>query len=67
MEKYKQLVQELYTEPKDEEIIGSFLETVEAEATTDRVNKEKPKKKTDVNVKPKDIRAFLMAVRTHGE
>ena len=25
MEKYIQFVQELYTEPKDEEILGSFL------------------------------------------
>ena len=29
MEKYKQLVQQLYTEPKNEKILGSFLQANE--------------------------------------
>ena len=29
MEKYKQLVQQLYIEPKNEEIVGSFLQAKE--------------------------------------
>ena len=29
MEKYKQLVEELYIEPKKEEILGSFLQPME--------------------------------------
>ena len=54
---------------KTEEITGSFLEAVEAEATTGGVNsdkdkpREKSRKKTDV-IKTKDIQVFLMGVRT---
>ena len=29
MEKYKQLVQQLYIQPKNEEILGSFLQPIE--------------------------------------
>ena len=59
------MVQELYTEPKEEEILGSFLEAAEANATEGVVTsdksrdkpKEKGKKKTEV--KMKDIRKLF--------
>ena len=58
MEKYNQLVQKLYTEPKDEHILGSFLQI----ETTDDVAKvpravSKPKNKSEVQTK--DIRNFF--------
>ena len=64
MEKSTQLVQELYTEQKDEDILDSFLQ---AEATginaVVRVPRDVPepkKKKNKYEVQTKDIRNFLM-------
>ena len=64
MEKYKQLVQQLYIEPKNEEILGSFLqanETVDGVEAQPGLKKGKVKKKQTgktVN-RQKDIRCFL--------
>ena len=64
MEKYKQIVEELYTEPKDEQILGSFLELDPDEQmhTTCTNNMPGPKKiKKKINAQPatKDIRNFF--------
>ena len=64
MEKYKQLVQQLYIEPKNEEILGSFLqanETVDGVEAQPGLKKGKVKKKQTgktVN-RQKGIRCFL--------
>ena len=63
MEKYKQVVQQLYTEPKNEEILGSFLQ---ANETIDGVEAQPVSKKAKVRRKQtdkavnrqKDIRHF---------
>ena len=63
MEKYKQLVQQLYIEPKNEEILGSFLQangTVDGVEAQPGLKKAKVKKKQTgktVNIQ-KDIRRF---------
>ena len=64
MEKYIQLVQELYTEPKDEEILGSFLQVETGGANNDvarvtRSESEPKKKKRQSEVQTKDIRNFF--------
>ena len=64
MEKYIQLVQEFYTEPKDEEILGSYLqvEVAEGDKVTRAVPRNLPvqKKKKKSNVQQtKDIRKFF--------
>ena len=64
MEKYKQLVQQLYIEPKNEEIIGSFLQGNE---TIDRAEAQPVSKKAKVKRKQtnktvnrqKDMRHFF--------
>ena len=63
MEKYIQLVQKLYTEPKDEDILGSFLQ-VETTSTDDvakvrRAVSEPKKRKNKSEVQTKDIRNFF--------
>ena len=63
MEKYKQVVQQLYTEPKNEEILGSFLqanETIDgAEAQPISKKAKVRRKQTDKAVnRQKDIRHF---------
>ena len=64
MEKYIQLVQEFYTEPKDEEILGSYLQVEAAEGinVTRAVPRNPPvqkkKKKSDVQ-QTKAIRKFF--------
>ena len=63
MEKYIQLVQKLYTEPKDEDILGSFLQ-VETTDTDDvakipRAVSEPKKRKNKSEVQTKDIRNFF--------
>ena len=60
MEKYKQLVQQLYIEPKNEEILGSFLqanEMIDGVETLLVLKKAKVKRKqTDKTVnRQKDI------------
>ena len=63
MEKYKQLVQQLYIEPKNEEILGSFLQ---ANETVDGVEAQRGLKKGKVKKKQtgktvnseKNIRCF---------
>ena len=64
MEKYKQLVQQLYMKPKNEEILGSFLkanETIDgAEAQPVSQNAKVKRKQTDKKVnRQKDIRHFF--------
>ena len=70
MEKYKQLVAELYIEPKEEEVLGSFLEAhaeQRGEAEEDhRRSKEKPPKppkKTQHESGVRDIRTFFSPVQ----
>ena len=63
MEKYIQLAQELYTEPKDEDILGSFWQ-VETTGTDDvakvpRAVYETKKRKNKSEVQTKDIRIFF--------
>ena len=64
MEKYIQLVEEFDTEPKDEEILGSYLQVEAAEGVnvTRAVPRNPPvqkkKKKSDVQ-QTKDIRKFF--------
>ena len=53
MKKYKQLVQQLCTEPKNEEILGSFLQ---ANGTIDGAEAQTVSKKTKVKRKNKPIR-----------
>ena len=50
MEKYKQLVQQLYIEPKNEEILGSFLqanEMIDGVETLASFEKGKSEEKTN--------------------
>ena len=64
MEKYKQLTQQLYIEPQNEEILGSFLQ---ANETVDGVEAQPVSKKAKVKRKEtgktvnrqKDIHHFL--------
>ena len=63
MEKHIQLVQKLYTEPKDEDILGSLLQ-VETTGTDDvakvlRAVSEPKKRKNKSGVQTKDIRNFF--------
>ena len=64
MEKYKQLVQQLYIEPKNEEILGSFLqanETIDG-AEAQPVSKKATVKRKQTNKivnRQKDICHFL--------
>ena len=53
MEKYKQLVQQFYIEPKNEEILGLFLQ---ANETIDRAEAQPVLKKAKVKRKNKPIR-----------
>ena len=68
MERYKQLITETYSEPKNEEVLGSYKnaqeykETEEASKPVPRKKKEKNVKKTEV--KTKDIRNFFNPVVT---
>ena len=64
MEKYKQLVQQFYIEPKNEELLGLFLqanETIDGVKVQPVSEKVKVKRKqTDKTVdRQKDIRHFL--------
>ena len=61
MERYKQLIATLYTEPKDEEILGAFLQ-LENTGKQDLVpvvpkQKKKPKCPPESDQNPKDIRS----------
>ena len=63
MEKYIQLVQKLYTEPKDEDTLSSFLQ-VETTGTDDVAKvltavSEPKKRKNKSEVRTKDIRNFF--------
>ena len=64
MEKYKQLMQQLYTEPKNEETFGSFLkanETIDGVKAQSVSKKAKVKRKqTDKTInRQKDLHHFL--------
>ena len=63
MERYKQLIQETYTEPQNEQIIGSFIfiEDGEQENPSEVTKNKKTVKKRDA-VKTKDIRNFFVPV-----
>ena len=61
LEKYWQLVEELYTEPKNEEILGSFLHAIVTDQRPPPAKKNtKIKKAVPSNVpEHKDIRSFF--------
>ena len=68
MENYKQLVQQLFREPKNEEILGSFLQAnetidgVEAQPVSKKAKVQR--KQTDKTVKrQKDIHHFFKKQR----
>ena len=62
LEKYWQLVEDLYTEPKNEEILGSFLHAIVTDHRPPPAKKNtKIKKAVPSNVpEHKDIRSFLV-------
>ena len=62
LEKYWQLVEDLYTEPKNEEIFGSFLHAIVTDQRPPPAKKNtKIKKAVPSNVpEHKDIRSFLV-------
>ena len=60
LEKYRQLIEELYIEPKNEDIIGSFLHTVFGEdEPAPPPAKRKPKSKKAAASNQPDIRTFF--------
>ena len=65
MERYKKLVEETYTEPRSEEILGSYLNNLRNEDMEDGVQKNKRRKQKDkaptkdIPVKTVDIRTFF--------
>ena len=65
MERYKQLVETLYTEPKEEEILGTFLElenTGEQDlAPVAPKQKKKPKRPPESDKNQKDIQSYFEA------
>ena len=54
MEKYKDIVTDRYIEPKNEEIMGSFIQAI-----NDAPKKNKVEKKKTDNARHKDIRDFF--------
>ena len=60
LEKYWQLVEDLYTEPKNEEILGSFLHAIVTDHRPPPAKKNTKIKKTVPSNVPehKDIRGF---------
>ena len=65
MERYKQLVETLYTEPKEEEILGTFLQlenTGEQDlAPVAPKQKKKPKRPLESDKNQKDIQSYFAA------
>ena len=65
MEIYKQLFETLYTEPKEEEILGTFLQlenTGEQDlASVAPKQKNKPKCPFEIDKNQKDIRSYFAA------
>ena len=63
MERYKQLVETLYTEPKEEEILGTFLQLENADeqylAPVAPKQKKKPKCPPDSDKNQKDIQSYF--------
>ena len=61
LEKYWQLVEELYTEPKNEEILGSFLHVIVTDQCPPPAKKNtKIKKAVPSNIpEQKDMRSFF--------
>ena len=55
MERYKKLIEDTYTEPQNEEILGSYLQIQEAEEVT--VNPRQIRQKKRVNVVKKDVKS----------
>ena len=66
LEKYWQLVEDLYTEPKNEEIFGSFLHAIVTDQRPPPAKKNtKIKKAVPSNVpEHKDIRSFFVNAAT---
>ena len=65
MERYNQLVETLYTEPKEEEILGRFLQLVNTgeqdQAPVAPKQKKKPKCPPESDKNQKDIRSYFEA------
>ena len=63
MKRYKQLVETLYTEPKEEEILGTFLQLENADeqylAPVAPKQKKKPKCPPDSDKNQKDIQSYF--------
>ena len=61
LEKYGQLVEELYTEPKNEEILGSYLhaDVTDHRPVPAKINKKRKKTIPDVSCNQKDIQSFF--------
>ena len=70
MERYKQLVETLYTEPKEEEILGTFLQldnTGEQDlAPVAPKQKKKPKCHPESDKNQKDIQSYFAATPRHA-
>ena len=65
LERFKQLVEERYSEPKSEDIIGSFLHVNVATVPVEPIKK---KKKVEATLQNQDIRNFFSTVpRSHKE
>ena len=69
MERYKQLVAELYIEPKEEQILGSFLERNPENQNNPPGEKEPNQQRKKSGSGMKDIRSFFFssAERKHAE
>ena len=70
MEKYKQLVEQLYKEPKNEEVLGSFLEEMESLDTLPSKSAPKKNKVRKIDAgKKNDIRSFFKSpyIKEHSK
>ena len=63
MERYKQLVAELYIEPKEEQILGSFLERNPENQNNPPGEKEPNQQRKKSESGMKDIRSFFSPVQ----
>lgn len=63
LERYKQLTEELYLEPKEEIVLGSFLVPIQTPQIQDRVQRKRSQKKPENAGKPtttsRDIRQYF--------
>ena len=71
MDRYREIVTRLYCEPKNEVVIGSFLERADVVETSIAVPPKKKQKKTQIKEKPaprcKDIRTLFNRSNVRNE